>query len=61
MLSLHLTHKKNVNPLTLWHTIVIVHCQNNAVMTLLQQIVDRMDQLEVKVVSLTKSQQGWGR
>ena len=23
MLSLHLTHKKNVNPLTLWHTIFI--------------------------------------
>ena len=38
----------------------LVHGQNDAVMTLLQQVVDRMDQLEAKVASLTQSQQGVG-
>ena len=38
----------------------LVHGQNNAVMTLLQQVVDRMDQLEAKVASLTQTQQGAG-
>ncbi len=39
----------------------LVHGQNDAVMTLLQQVVDRMDQLEAKVASLTQSQQGVGK
>ena len=39
----------------------LVHAQNDAVMTLLQQVVDRMDHLEAKVASLTQSQQGVGK
>ena len=39
----------------------LVHGQNDAVMTLLQQVGDRMDQLEAKVASLTQSQQGVGK
>ena len=39
----------------------LVHAQNDAVMTLLQQVVDRMDQLEAKVASLTQSQQEVGK
>ena len=34
----------------------LVHGQNDAVMTLLHQVVDRMDQLEAKVAPLTQSQ-----
>ena len=39
----------------------LVHGQNEAVMALPQQVVDRMDQLEAKVASLTQSQQGVGK
>ncbi len=39
----------------------LVHAQNDAVVTLLQQVVDRMDQLEAKVASLTQNQQEVGK
>ena len=39
----------------------LVHGQKDAVMTLLQQVADRMHQLEAKVTSLTQSQQGAGK
>ena len=39
----------------------LVHGQNDAVMTLLQQVVDHTDQLEAKVASLSQSQQGVGK
>ncbi len=41
--------------------VLLVHGQNHAVMTLLHQVVDWMDQLEAKVASSTQTQQGAGK